>query len=173
VSFSPYRHDQGPIDKVFPSEAEIREDLEHLAPHVRSVRSYTSLDGMDQIPRLANEFGLKVTAGAWLDGDRKKNEREIKALIASVRANPNVDRVMVGNEVLLRGDLKRAQLAGTCGACARSSTCRSAPRSRGTCGSSTRSWRATSTSSRSTCSRTGKASPPTTRWASCSNASPR
>jgi exo-beta-1,3-glucanase (GH17 family)/cellulose synthase/poly-beta-1,6-N-acetylglucosamine synthase-like glycosyltransferase len=112
VSFSPYRHGQGPVDKVFPTEAEIRDDLKHLAPHVRSIRSYTSLDGMDQIPRLANEFGLKVTAGAWLDGDRKKNEREIKALIASVWANPNVDRVIVGNEVLLRGDLKRAQLAG-------------------------------------------------------------
>src|SRR5262249_48954329 len=58
-----------------------------------------------------NEFGLKVTAGAWLDADPKKNDREIRNLVASVRANPNVNRVIVGNEVLLRGDLKLAELA--------------------------------------------------------------
>jgi len=111
ASFSPYREGQGPIDKVFPTQDQIREDLRALAPQVRSIRTYTSLDGMDQIPRLANEFGLAVTAGAWLDGDRKKNEREIRKLIASVAANDNVNRVIVGNEVLLRGDMKPAQLA--------------------------------------------------------------
>ncbi|HTO54184.1 MAG TPA: glycosyltransferase [Myxococcota bacterium] len=111
VSFSPYRPGQSPVDKVFPSEAEIREDLRTLAPQVQSVRTYTSLDGMDQIPRIANEFGLSVTAGAWLDDNRKKNEREIRKLIASVAANDNVNRVIVGNEVLLRGDMKPQQLA--------------------------------------------------------------
>jgi exo-beta-1,3-glucanase (GH17 family)/cellulose synthase/poly-beta-1,6-N-acetylglucosamine synthase-like glycosyltransferase len=111
VSFSPYRVGQGPIDKVFPTEEQIREDLRVLAPEVGSVRTYTSLDGMDQIPRIANEFGLKVTAGAWIDGDRQKNDREIRKLVASVRANPNVNRVIVGNEVLLRGDLKVAEFA--------------------------------------------------------------
>jgi exo-beta-1,3-glucanase (GH17 family)/glycosyltransferase involved in cell wall biosynthesis len=111
VSFSPYRVGQGPIDKVFPTDEQIREDLREVAPHTRSVRTYTSLDGMDQIPRLANEFGLSVTAGAWIDGDRNKNEREIRKLIASTRANPNVTRVIVGNEVLLRGDRTVRQLA--------------------------------------------------------------
>ncbi len=111
ASFSPYREGQGPIDKIFPTEEQIRADLSTLAPHVRSVRTYTSLDGMDQIPRLAHEFGLAVTAGAWLDGNRKKNEREIRKLIESVAANDNVNRVIVGNEVLLRGDMKPAQLA--------------------------------------------------------------
>ena len=110
ASFSPYRSGQSPVDKVFPTADEMRSDLRVLAPHVRSVRTYTSLDGMDQIPRLANEFGLEVTAGAWLDGDRKKNEREIRSLIASVAQNGNVNRVIVGNEVLLRGDLTTARL---------------------------------------------------------------
>jgi exo-beta-1,3-glucanase (GH17 family)/cellulose synthase/poly-beta-1,6-N-acetylglucosamine synthase-like glycosyltransferase len=112
VSFAPYRAGQGPIEKVFPTREEIREDLRHIAPNVSSVRTYSSLDGMDQIPELANEFGLKVSAGAWLDADKKKNEREMKALLASVHANPNVTRVFIGNEVLLRGDMKTRQLAG-------------------------------------------------------------
>jgi len=112
LSFAPYREGQSPIDKVYPTREEIREDLQHLAKHTRAVRSYSSLDGMDAIPELAREFGLNVTAGAWIDGDKQKNEREIKHLLASARANPNVTRVVVGNEVLLRGDLKTRQLAG-------------------------------------------------------------
>ena len=112
VSFAPYREGQGPIDKVFPTAEQIREDLRHVAEHTRSVRTYSSLDGMDKIPELASEFGLTVTAGAWLDADRKNNEREIKSLLASVSANPNITRVIVGNEVLLRGDMKTRQLAG-------------------------------------------------------------
>lgn len=112
VSFAPFREGQGPIENLFPTEAEIREDLRQVSKHTRSVRTYSSLDGMEEIPRLASEFGLSVTAGAWLDSDRAKNEREIKSLLASVRANPNVTRVIVGNEVMLRGDLKRGQLAG-------------------------------------------------------------
>src|SRR5262245_33226701 len=111
VSFSPYRVGQGPVDKVFPTVEQIREDLRGLAPHTRSVRTYTSLDGMDQIPRLANEVGLAVTAGAWIDADRVKNDRELHKLIASARANPNVNRVIVGNGVPLPGDLKPRQLA--------------------------------------------------------------
>jgi exo-beta-1,3-glucanase (GH17 family) len=128
ISFAPYREGQGPIDKIFPTREQIREDLRHVAEHTRSVRSYSALDGMDEIPALASEFGLTVTAGAWLDGDKKMNEREIKNLLASARANPYVTRVIVGNEVLLRGDLKTRQLAGYLRACARSSRSRSARR---------------------------------------------
>ena len=38
------------------------------------------------------------------------NARELAALVQTARANPNVDRVLVGNEALLRGDLTPAQL---------------------------------------------------------------
>ncbi|HXX46663.1 MAG TPA: glycoside hydrolase, partial [Myxococcota bacterium] len=44
ASFSPYRNGQSPVEKVFPSADEMRSDLRTLAPHVRSVRTYTSLD---------------------------------------------------------------------------------------------------------------------------------
>ena len=47
---------------------------------------------MDQIPRLANEFGLSVTAGAWLDGDKKKNEREIKQACSRAPAPTRTSR---------------------------------------------------------------------------------
>ena len=136
VSFAPYREGQGPIDKVFPTREQIREDLRHVAPHTRSVRTlHRRSTAWTRFPRLASEFGLTVTAGAWLDGDKKKNEREIKSLLASARANPNVTRVIVGNEVLLRGDLKTPparRLPAPRARAARRS--RSAPPSRGTSG---------------------------------------
>ena len=49
--------------------------------------------------------GLRVAAGAWLDRRDENNEREIAALVRLARENPNVDRVVVGNESILRGDL--------------------------------------------------------------------
>ncbi len=43
--------------------------------------------------------------GSWLDADRERNEREIEAVIRLAKQHRNVHRVLVGNEVVLRGDL--------------------------------------------------------------------
>ena len=51
-------------------------------------------------------------AGAWLDRRTGNNEAEIDALIAQARRWPDVKRVEVGNEVLLRHDLTPAELMG-------------------------------------------------------------
>src|SRR5436190_22369802 len=73
------------------SADKIRADMRLLAPYTRGVRTYsatdgaerplsvTSLDGAALVPGIANEFGLKVTAGIWLGKDAKRNEREILA----------------------------------------------------------------------------------------------
>ena len=47
--------------------------------------------------------------GAWISADRARNEREIDALIALAQAGL-VGVAVVGNEVLLRGDLPEAEL---------------------------------------------------------------
>ena len=62
------------------------------------------------MPRLAADYGLFVTAGAWLDTRIQNNEQEIAALIRAVRQNHNIERVIVGNESILRGDLTVADL---------------------------------------------------------------
>ena len=53
---------------------------------------------MEQIPRLAKKYGLKVTAGAWLDKRKERNERELRNLVRTARTQSNVERVIVGNE---------------------------------------------------------------------------
>ena len=56
-------------------------------------------------------MGSSVTAGAWLDQDKEKNEREIRNLIRNARTyTSTVPRVIVGNESVLRGDLTVKEL---------------------------------------------------------------
>lgn len=109
-AYSPYRAGQSPLEGTHPTHAEIRADLALLSTQTRRIRTY-SVDGvLADIPALAREQGMHVTVGAWLSRDELSNAVEIGRLIQVVNANPNVDRVIVGNETLLREDLTAEQL---------------------------------------------------------------
>ncbi|CAK0746006.1 Beta (1-6) glucans synthase [Gammaproteobacteria bacterium] len=117
VSFAPYRRGQNPLTEVYPSPAQIEEDMASLVGVTRGIRTYTSREGLEDVPQLARKYGLILTQGAWLtvpyqlDGTPTFNEPEIAALIRSANTYPDtVRRVIVGNEVLLRGELTPAQL---------------------------------------------------------------
>ncbi len=116
VSFAPFRRGQSPLTKVYPTPAQIGEDLKSLVGLARGVRTYTSEEGMEVVPELAAKLGLKVTFGAWLTNEteakgRLRNHQEIAALIKAANAHPKeIERVIVGNEVLLRRDLTPDQL---------------------------------------------------------------
>ncbi|MEQ1619881.1 MAG: exo-beta-1,3-glucanase [Methylococcales bacterium] len=112
MSFAPYREGQGPMEKRFPSPEQIDEDLKLMGETTHTIRTYASSEGnMPVIPGLAGKYGLKMIQGAWLNAIPEDNKREINELIRSANANPDVvKRVMVGNEVLLRGDLKPEQI---------------------------------------------------------------
>jgi exo-beta-1,3-glucanase (GH17 family) len=107
VSYSPYQGSVHPDSGGNrPTEAQIRSDLKILAPYTRTIRLYSSTGGVELVPPIANEFGLKVTVGIWLDKDAKRNEREIRSAIDLVRKNRNVNGVVVGNETIYRDELK-------------------------------------------------------------------
>ena len=111
VSFSPYQEGQDAMKKVYPSADEIDQDLRLLKGLVRNVRTYSSMDGFENIPGMAARYGFGVTAGAWLDQDLEKNEREIANLIRNANIyTSTIKRVIVGNEAVLRGDLTPEQL---------------------------------------------------------------
>jgi exo-beta-1,3-glucanase (GH17 family) len=106
VSFAPYRDGQSPLTGIFPSAAEVEADIALLAPHVRGIRSYAAIEGDYDVAAIAEKHGLKLWQGIWLGGDRAQNRREMDRAIAAARAHPDtVERVIVGNEVLLRRDL--------------------------------------------------------------------
>lgn len=109
LSYSPYREGQDPQkgDQITP--AQVAEDMAFLADKTRRVRTYTAIDGHEVIPYYAAQYGLKVTAGAWIDGHYDRNEREVESVVKMAK-NKAVTRVLIGNEVLLRADITPDQL---------------------------------------------------------------
>lgn len=65
-SFSPFRPGQNPQEDVYPSDEEIRADLELLSRQTDSIRTYSVDGALANVPRLAEEFGLRVTLGIWI-----------------------------------------------------------------------------------------------------------
>jgi exo-beta-1,3-glucanase (GH17 family) len=111
VSFSSYRPGQSPLSRTFPSAEQIEQDLQRLQGKVKAVRTYTSGENLEIVPQRAGKYGLKVWAGAWLGLNEKENLEQINLLIDQANFNANtVERVIVGNEVLLRQDMTVAQL---------------------------------------------------------------
>ena len=105
-AFAPYRQDQDPKKGIFPSTEQIDEDLALLAWDTESIRTYTTESTLGEIPRLAEKYQLKVTLGAWIDTRRKRNLEELVRVIdIANKYTDTIDRVIVGNEVLLRGQV--------------------------------------------------------------------
>ena len=111
LSFAPYRPGESPLTGRYPTADEIDADLALLAPKVNAIRTYASSEGSVNVPELAQKHGIKMWEGIWLSGDRAKNQREINAGVAAANIYPGtIDRVVVGNEVLLRRDLPENEL---------------------------------------------------------------
>ncbi|HLO75292.1 MAG TPA: exo-beta-1,3-glucanase [Magnetospirillum sp.] len=111
VSFAPFRRGQSPISKDYPPPAQIDEDLKSLVGVARGVRTYTAREGMEIVPELARKYGIEVTHSAWLGKKLDVNAAEVDNLIAAANQYPDsIKRVIVGNEVLLRQDLKPDEL---------------------------------------------------------------
>ncbi len=110
ISYSPYARAQHPDLGDRPTAAQIRADLALIAPYARAIRTYSSTGGVEQVPGIAAEFGLKVTVGIWIDKNEARNEREIQSAIDLARHHTNVTAIVVGNEAILRGDKTFDQL---------------------------------------------------------------
>ena len=114
VSYAPFRGpDESPLDpKAFVTPARIDADLRALSKRFDCVRTYSQSQGLNAVPAIAQRYGMKVLMGVWIGRDAAINAREIALGIASARAYPGVLRgVVVGNEVLLRGEQTPAALA--------------------------------------------------------------
>ena len=107
LSFSPYLEDQNIGDQL--SEEQIRKRMDVIKPYTKWVRSFSCTEGNEFIPRVAREQGLKTMVGAWLGQDKSQNEKEIAGLIKLAKAG-YVDIAVVGNEVLLRGELTEKEV---------------------------------------------------------------
>ena len=106
VSYAPFEGTAHPDVDNIPSAEKIRADLKTLAPLTRAIRLYSSTGGVELVPPVANEVGLKVTVGAWIDKNTDRNEREMQSAIELAKRNGNVNGIVVGNETIYRGEQK-------------------------------------------------------------------
>ena len=115
VSYAPFRGSQSPLDPTTYIEADqIEQDLIQLAGISECVRTYSIENGLDQVPGIAARVGIKVIQGIWLGSNKLKNQQQIAIAVDLVKRYPQViTAVVVGNEVLLRGEMTTADLAAT------------------------------------------------------------
>ncbi|BDU19787.1 glycosyl hydrolase family 17 protein [Dyella sp. GSA-30] len=114
VSYAPFRMPgETPFDlNATISPERIDADLKALSQRFDCVRTYSQSHGLDKVPEIAGRYHMKVLMGMWLSRELKVNAHEIEMGIATAKAHPEVLRgVVVGNEVLLRGELSPKALA--------------------------------------------------------------
>ncbi len=115
LSYSPFRGGQTPLDaNTQILAAQIEDDLTRLAQITDCIRTYSIDYGQDQIAGIAARHGLKVMQGLWLSSHPDKNHEQIETAVALVNRYPGTIRALVvGNEVLLRGEISPEDLAAT------------------------------------------------------------
>src|ERR1700704_3677758 len=113
VSYAPFRGAQTPlIPTTQISPEQIGQDLSQLARITDCVRTYSIENGLDQVPALAAKVGLKVIQGIWLSSNRIKNLFQISTAVGLTKEYPGtITTLVVGNEVLLRGEMTTSDLA--------------------------------------------------------------
>src|SRR6201990_2564620 len=115
VSYAPFRDAQTPLvptTQIAPEQ--IEQDLAQLAKVSDCVHTYSIENGLDQVPELAAKVGLKVIQGIWLSGNRQKSAVQIATGVRLAKEFPStITALVVGNEVLLRGELSQSDLAAT------------------------------------------------------------
>src|SRR5262249_8459478 len=89
-------------------------DLTLLSRYTGCIRTYSIENGLDQVAAIAERHGLKLMQGLWLSNKAEKNRREVDTVIALAKAFANtISAVIVGNAVLLRGELCVDELEGS------------------------------------------------------------
>lgn len=95
---------------IVPSE-QVAEQIAVVSRYATGIRLYSSRNGNEYAARYGHESGLTVAGGAWIGADPATNKVECDAAIA-LAGEGVLSSVIVGSEVLLRGDMDEATLAG-------------------------------------------------------------
>ena len=124
VSYAPFRRPgHSPFDPALTiTPALIEADLRLISTVSRCVRTYGVDHGMDAVPAIARQLGLRVILGAWIDSDSAGNAAQLQRALALTHDYADViDLLVVGNEVLLRGEQTPSALADLLAAARRGS----------------------------------------------------
>ncbi|HLD44654.1 MAG TPA: cellulose synthase, partial [bacterium] len=112
MCFNPFQKNQTPYDGVAFNAQDMEKDLAVLSDKTKTVRVYTATNGMDQLPKLAEKFGLNIVLTAWLDSRAvsNNNQTEVNSAIQLTGRNRNIKRLLIGNETQLHKSVPREEL---------------------------------------------------------------
>jgi len=115
VSYTPFRGAESPFGPDVPVDPrQIDEDLAQLKHITDCVRTYSVDHGLDQIAEIAKRHGMKVLQGLWLSNLPELSRKQVATAVALAKRFPDViAAVIVGNEVLLRGEMAAPDLVRT------------------------------------------------------------
>jgi glucan 1,3-beta-glucosidase len=115
VSYTPFRGAESPFGPDVPVDPrQIDEDLAQLKHITDCVRTYSVDHGLDQIAEIAKRHGMKVLQGLWLSNLPELSRKQVTTAVALAKQFPDViAAVIVGNEVLLRGEMAAPDLVRT------------------------------------------------------------
>jgi glucan 1,3-beta-glucosidase len=113
VSYTPFRGDQTPFGPDVPIDPrQIDADLAQLKEITGCVRTYAVDHGVDRVPEIARRHGMKVMQGLWVSNKPDETRNQTATAVALARQFPDViESVVVGNEVLLRGEISAPDLS--------------------------------------------------------------
>ena len=112
VSYAPFRDGQDPlVEGTKVPAAQIDEDMALLSRFTDCVRTYSVDDGAEDVLISARRYGLKVLDGVWVSNQPEKTQKQIATTVDLAKKYPDVIRgIVVGNEVLLRGEMSATDL---------------------------------------------------------------
>lgn len=115
ASYAPFQNGQDPlVEATHVAPAQIDADLALLAQYTNCIRTYSVANGQGEIAEIARRHGLKVLQGLWLSSDAAKNRQQIAAVVTLGKQFPDtISAIIVGNEVLLRGEMSATDLMAT------------------------------------------------------------
>jgi cellulose synthase/poly-beta-1,6-N-acetylglucosamine synthase-like glycosyltransferase/exo-beta-1,3-glucanase (GH17 family) len=115
VSYTPYVADPAKVPSDAPpfNEDAVQVELDIIAQRFGRLRTYGASGAQGQTLALASRHGLKVSQGVWIGVNRHDNDREIEALTDLMRGGIQAERIIVGNEAILRSDLSVTELTAS------------------------------------------------------------
>jgi exo-beta-1,3-glucanase (GH17 family) len=109
LNFSPYVDGQDPNLGSNVDDAQLRTRMQIISARTNWIRTFGAGNGLERSGAVAHSLGLKAALGAWLSTDLAENEQQLANLIVAGQTG-DADMLIVGSEVLLRGDLSEAAL---------------------------------------------------------------
>lgn len=102
LCYGPFREGQSPETGTFPTEAQVRQDLDLIKTLTGVIRTYGVDHILSRIPEFCHDSGLGCYPGAWVD-NTPADQSQVDALkVIGLQERPTTRGLVVGNEFLHR-----------------------------------------------------------------------